>query len=291
MEEKMVRRGVLHVVSTPIGNLMDITERAQRVLQQVDVICCEDTRHSAVLLRHLGSKARLLSVHEHNERERVAQISQLLEAEKSVALISDAGTPLISDPGYVLVNQLLNAGFEVLPVPGVSALITALSVAGLPTDRFSFAGFPPAKSQARIKFFNSCRDLTYTQVFYESSHRIVASLTDLLSVVGAERQIVVGRELTKTFETFLRGNIAVVLEAIKADANQQKGEFVLIVAGADEEKSDDVSSDAKILLAELMDQLPPKRVAEIAARVFGGAKKTYYQYLLKQKQSASNHEQ
>lgn len=272
--------GVLYVVATPIGNMADFSVRAQEVLAKVDRICCEDTRHSLRLLDNFGIQARLESLHEHNEREKAERIISWLQAGESIALISDAGTPLISDPGYVLVNEVVAAGAHVVPVPGASALITALSVAGLPTDRFAFEGFLPAKSSARQAVFAKLADYGGTLVFYESSHRIEESLRDLSGVLGVSRSIVLARELTKTFETILRGSVAEVLSLVSSDPNQRKGEFVLLVQGVGKGKTEDLPVEAIRLIDSLKGQLPPKILASALVDAFGGRKKMYYDYLL-----------
>lgn len=268
----------LYVVATPIGNLDDITRRAVSVLSSVDVCCAEDTRHSRRLLDHLGASPRLISVHEHNERDRGHFIVSLLEQGQSVALISDAGTPLISDPGYHLVQAVADAGFPVHPVPGVSAVITALSVAGLPTDHWRFEGFLPAKTAARQKALQACAESPHTLVFYESSHRILASLADMVSVYGGERRVVVARELTKTFETVLRGTLDEVLDRVEADEHQRKGEFVVMVAG--EERADQtVGLDPKALADVLAPLMPPKQAAAAMVSLIGGRKKEWYELI------------
>lgn len=188
MDTTTAVKSTLYVVATPIGNLEDLTIRAEKILKQVDVICCEDTRHSARLMEHIGCKTQLISLHEHNEREKSQYIVDRLSAGESIALVSDAGTPLISDPGYVLVNRVVEAGLSVVPVPGVSAVVTALSVAGLPTDRWYFEGFLPSKGSARLKRMNQLANATNTLVFYESSHRIAASIGDVVEVFGPDRR-------------------------------------------------------------------------------------------------------
>lgn len=268
----------LYVVATPIGNLDDITRRAVRVLSAVDVCCAEDTRHSRRLLDHLGASPRLISVHEHNERDRGAFIVSLLEQGQSVALISDAGTPLISDPGYHLVQAVAEAGFPVQPVPGVSAVITALSVAGLPTDHFRFEGFLPAKSAARQKTLQGCAVSPHTLVFYESSHRILASLADMTDVFGGNRRVVVARELTKTFETVLRGTLAEVLALVEADEHQRKGEFVVMVAG-EAQADDTIGLDPQALADVLAPLMPPRQAAATMVSLIGGRKKQWYELI------------
>jgi 16S rRNA (cytidine1402-2'-O)-methyltransferase len=275
-----VQPQMLYVVSTPIGNLSDITERAIQVLKDVDIICCEDTRHSARLLDHLSIKKTLLSLHEHNERERSSLIIDKLKQGLSVALISDAGTPLISDPGYVLVNQVIQADLAVVPVPGVSAVITGLSVSGLPTDRFSFEGFLPHKKGARQKVLDQLKTAQRTLVFYESSHRIAESLRDMSVVFGLDRQVCVARELTKTFETLLRGSLSEVVKIVDDDANQRKGEFVVMVGGAAETQVSLDSPEVIALAQSLKPLLPPKKAAAVIVDVFGGSKKNYYELLM-----------
>jgi 16S rRNA (cytidine1402-2'-O)-methyltransferase len=251
------------------------------VLCQVDLICAEDTRHSGRLLESIGSKVPMMALHEHNEADKAASIIERLASGQSLALISDAGTPLISDPGYVLVNHVISAGYRVVPVPGVSAVVTALSVAGLPTDRWLFEGFLPSKSSARIKRFEELLMQQSTIVFYESSHRIEKSLIDMVTVFGAERPVSVARELTKNFETVLRGSLSEVLSAVTADSNQQKGEFVVVLGGLVEDKQDSITDPLVISLAkELHKELPPKKAASILAKVYGGNKRDYYALIL-----------
>lgn len=269
----------LFVVATPIGNLDDLTARGRSVLCSVDVCCAEDTRHSRRLLDHIGASPRMVSLHEHNEEQRADFIISLLEQGQSVALVSDAGTPLISDPGFVLVRAVIAAGYDVTPVPGVSAVITALSVAGLPTDRWVFEGFLPAKSGTRSNRLASLASETRTLVFYESSHRILASLADMAEVFGPERQAVVGRELTKTFETLLRGTLAEVLAQVADDPNQQKGEFVVMVAGTTEQ-TEQTSMDADRLARVLAPLMPPKQAAATMVELLGGRKKEWYERIL-----------
>ncbi|MDO7643538.1 MULTISPECIES: 16S rRNA (cytidine(1402)-2'-O)-methyltransferase [Reinekea] len=280
MNSNQIIRSTLYVVATPIGNLADISERAQQVLRSVDLICCEDTRHSARLMDHLGCTTPLLSLHEHNERDRSAMIVERLQSGQSIALVSDAGTPLISDPGYVLVNHVIDAQLQVVPIPGASAVITALSISGLPTDRWRFEGFLPSKTGARLKILNALATDHLTLVFYESSHRIEGSLADMAIAFGADRPIVVARELTKTFETVLRGTIADVQQAVAADNNQRKGEFVVLVQGVATEVVGIGDERVVALVNELTAILPPKKAAAIVAKVFGGSKKLYYEYIV-----------
>ena len=271
--------GTFYVVATPIGNLADLTERAKQVLTSVDVIACEDTRHTAKLLQHLGLRKPLLSVHEHNERERVEQIARHLEQGQSMALVSDAGTPLISDPGYPLVQALRARGLNVSPIPGVSAIITALSAAGLPTDRFTFEGFLPHKSGAKREKLLAQEQEARTLVYYESKHRILDTLDVMADVFGAERQACVARELTKTFETFYHGTLPDILSQLQADADQQKGEFVVMIAG-NPNPAPASEVDSNKLFRLLLAELPPKKAAAIIADLTGENKKELYQKAL-----------
>ncbi len=271
--------GRLYVVATPIGNRDDISRRAAETLRTVDRIIAEDTRHSGRLLAFLGIDRPLLSLHEHNETAAMQRAIDLLRAGESLALISDAGTPLISDPGFPLVRSCRAQGIRVEPVPGPSALIAALSVCGLPTDRFRFEGFLPRRGQARRVHLEALRHEVVTLVFYESSHRVVETLHDLVAVFGPERQAVVARELTKLHETVRPGPLAVLLEWVEADEDQRRGEFVLIVAGADEDPRA-ASAEVDALLTVLLEELPLKQAARIAARLSGVKKNRLYQRAL-----------
>lgn len=269
--------GTLYVVATPIGNLDDLTARAARVLGQVTRVAAEDTRHSGRLLAHLGLNKPMLSLHEHNEARRVDTLDSYLTAGEDIALISDAGTPLISDPGFVLVRELRARNRHIVPIPGPCALITALSGAGLPTDRFVFAGFLPAKPGARRQALDGWKTREETLVFYESPHRIVHTL-EALQEQMAGRDVVLARELTKTFETFLHGTPASLLEQLTADPNQARGEFVVIVAGAppvEQGEHQDISAEA-LLEALLAEGVGVKQGAAIAARILGGRKQAWY---------------
>ena len=267
----------LYVVATPIGNLADISERAHQVFEAVDIIAAEDTRHTKRLLNHLGINKQLIAVHDHNESQAAAVLIDRLGQGQNVALVSDAGTPLIADPGYHVLKEVVQAGFNVVPVPGACAVITALCASALPTDRFIFDGFLPPKTGARQQYFQSIQGEERTVVVYESPHRIVASLQDLQTVLGDEKEIVVARELTKTFETFLRGSISDVLSQVEADSNQQKGEFVLMIRGAPQAKKQDVSPEAIELLKVLADELPLKQAAALTAKATGFKKNKLYQ--------------
>ncbi len=270
----------LFVVATPIGNLQDLSQRAIDVLQSVEVIAAEDTRHSARLLAHFNINTRLISVHEHNERQRIETVLAMLEEGKSIALISDAGTPLISDPGFVVVRAVREAGYKVVPVPGCAAFVTALSAAGLPSDRFSFEGFPPPKRNARLQCYSALADESRTLIFYESPHRVLESLKDMAESFGGERVAAVARELTKTFETIKSAPLAELVEWMAADHNQQKGEFVLLVQGRP--KKDEGALDAKTeeVLDILLAELPVKQAAALASKITGVKKNLLYKLAL-----------
>ncbi|WP_263078516.1 16S rRNA (cytidine(1402)-2'-O)-methyltransferase [Endozoicomonas sp. Mp262] len=276
---------VLYVVATPIGNLGDMTPRAIEVLKQVEVIAAEDTRHSRRLLNHFGIGTPLLSCHEHNERQQAEKLLARLQQGDSVALISDAGTPLISDPGYFLVRTVREAGVKVVPVPGASAIIAALSVSGLATDRFFFEGFLPAKSSGRKKRLAELADFSCTWACYESTHRISDSLKDFAEVLGGSRYIVLAREMTKTFETVLAGTISEVMACLEDDSNQCKGEFVLLVEGKREETGQLIDKTTRELLARLLQELPIKKAAAVVADLSGHRKKELYDLALTLKDS------
>lgn len=277
--------GVLYVVATPIGNLDDISARALRILREVALIAAEDTRHSQRLMQHFGITTPLQACHDHNEREQGGRFLARLQAGDDVALISDAGTPLISDPGFHLVRQVRAAGIRVVPVPGPSAVIAALSAAGLPSDRFIFEGFLPAKAAGRRARLEALREEPRTLIFYEAPHRLLDSLEALRDTLGAERQVVLARELTKTFETIKGLPIGELCEWVRADANQQRGECVLLVAGWQAPEGDEsVSAEALRVLDLLLAELPVKRAAALAAEITGVRKNLLYQVAL-QRQS------
>lgn len=275
---------VLYVVATPIGNLEDMTPRAQRILESVALIAAEDTRHSGRLLAHFSIKTPMIAVHDHNERQQQQKIIEILAKGDDVALISDAGTPLISDPGFILVREVREAGFRVVPVPGCCAMITALSAAGIPSDRFAFEGFPPAKPQQRLNYFSGLAQESRTLLFYESPHRIIDSLKAVVEVFGAERPVAIARELTKTFETFLNGSAAEVLEKVESDPNQRKGEFVLMIQGAPEKDGSALDARAEEVLDILLEELSVKQASALAAKITGVKKKVLYQAALDRKQ-------
>ena len=266
---------VLHVVATPIGNLGDLSPRARQVLAEVAAICAEDTRRSGQLLAHFGIATPLLALHEHNEQQLAQRLVARLLAGDSLALVSDAGTPLVSDPGYRLVQAARAAGIRVSPVPGPCSLIAALSVAGLPSDRFAFEGFLPAKASARRERLAALAGETRTLVFYESAHRIEESLADLCAAFGGERPAVLARELTKLFETVLDGTLANLQSRVQADPDQRKGEFVLVVQGMGED-ADAKLAEGRRVHAILARQLPPSAAAKLAAEITGAPRKALY---------------
>ena len=267
---------ILYVVSTPIGNLQDLTPRAIETLNRVDLIAAEDTRHSGRLMQHFAISTPMIALHDHNERQRAQSLVQKLSEGQSIALISDAGTPLISDPGYHLVSAVREAGYQVVPVVGPCALIAGLSVSGLATDRFSFYGFLPAKGSGRRQQLQLLERVTHTQVFYESPHRIVATVDDIVSVMGADRRLVLARELTKTFETVYGAKASEVQAWLAADHNQQKGEFVVLLEGAEPEQLQEIGPEEERILTLLLAELPIKKAATITASMTGHKKKALY---------------
>ena len=268
----------LYVVATPIGNLEDITLRALGVLSTVDVVAAEDTRRTRVLMARHGLDRPLLSLQEHNEEQKAPRLVERLQKGESIALVSDAGTPLLSDPGYRLVALAVAAGIRVVTVPGPSAITAALSISGLPTDRFVFEGFLPSRHSARLKCLQRLRDESRTLVFFESSHRICAALADLSSVFGGQRPIAVCREMTKQFETVLRGPLADVVKRIEHDPDQRRGEFVLVVGG-DEPKPDHRLADAVALAKALTEFLPASQAARVSARIHEVSRREVYRAL------------
>lgn len=275
----------LYVVATPIGNLEDISARALRVLADVDLIAAEDTRHSAKLLQHYGIRTEVMSVHEHNERTQAPRLVELLRAGKSIALISDAGTPLLSDPGFVLVRAARAADIPVIPVPGPNAAIAALSVAGLPTDRFVFEGFPPARPAARRAAFERLRREPRTIVYYESAHRIVDSLADMAAAFGDERPAALARELTKKFETVRAGSLAELRAYLADEPEARAGEFVVLIRGAGPEAVED-RAEAERVLETLLESLPLKEAVALTARLTGAPKNRLYERALALKAQA-----
>jgi 16S rRNA (cytidine1402-2'-O)-methyltransferase len=278
-----IEAGILYIVATPIGNLGDISPRALEVLQQVDRIAAEDTRHSASLLRHFTIDTPMFALHEHNERHKAEQVLAHLQQGESLALISDAGTPLISDPGYFLVREAHRAGIKVVPIPGPSALVAALSASGLATDRFCFEGFLPPKSGARCRALEALADEPRTLAFYETPHRIEESLADMATTLGAERPATLARELTKTFETIRHATLGELSEWVAGDANQRKGEFVVLVEGAEEESDEGLDGETQRIAILLAEELSVKQASGLAAKISGEKKNAIYKFLLEQK--------
>jgi len=279
----------LYIVATPIGNLEDITHRALRVLREVDLIACEDTRHTRKLLNHFGIETKTISYHEHNERERAEELCALLESGKSVAIVSDAGTPLISDPGFRVVNLAIEKGISIVPVPGASALVAALSASGLPSDQFLFAGFLPPRANARSVALEKLRSIDATLIFYEAPHRIAATLRDALAVFG-DREAVIARELTKLHEEFVRGKLSKLSERV-SDAKTARGEMVLLIAGA-QTTAPDQNNVSSTQLAERVsalenDGLDSKAALKKAARELGLKRDEAYRMMLTQKNRRS----
>ncbi len=269
----------LYIVPTPIGNLSDITYRAVEVLAAADVIAAEDTRHSRKLLNHFDLTTPLIAYHEHSDESATQELVARIECGEAVALISDAGTPLVSDPGYRLVRAVQDSGQSVVPLPGPCAAITALSGSGLPTDRFMFEGFLPAKTSQRQRRLQALRGVSVTLVFYEAPHRIADTLSDAAEVFGGEREAVLARELTKTFETIKRLPLGLLHQWVKSDPDQQRGEQVLLIepAGSGEVGFDDAT---RRLLERLAAELPPRKAAAIAADIAGLKARDLYNYLL-----------
>jgi len=266
----------LYIVPTPIGNLSDITHRALTVLEQVDIICAEDTRHTGKLLSHYAISTRMMSVHDHNERQRVDSLVAKLAQGQSIALVSDAGTPLISDPGYHLVNGIRAAGYEVVPLPGACAAITALSAAGVATDRFCFEGFLPAKSVGRNTQLTALQTEERTMVFYESPRRICDTISEMINVFGDDRHIVLARELTKTFETIHGAPAKELLEWLNSDENNRRGEMVVMVTGYKKADDEEISPEVIDALTLLATELPLKKAAGLVAKLYNQKKNALY---------------
>lgn len=274
--------GTLYVVATPIGNLGDMVPRAVEILQAVAVIAAEDTRHSSRLLAHFDIKTPAVAYHDHSDETRTDQLVARLLAGDNIALISDAGTPLVSDPGYRLVRKARERGIMVVPIPGACAMIAALSAAGLPSDRFAFEGFLPAKQVARCTQLETLAHDTRTLIFYEAPHRILETLQDMVSVFGVDREVVIAREITKTFETIKGDKVAALAEWVAADTNQQRGEIVLLVAGAPKADNIDINLEQQRIMRVLLDELPVKQAAAIGAKITGLKKNYLYQWALEQ---------
>lgn len=264
------------MVATPIGNLTDISQRAIDTLASVDLIAAEDTRHSQRLLQQFSITTRMLSLHDHNEQQRARQLIDLLDEGQQIALISDAGTPLISDPGYGLVSQCRQAGHRVVPIPGACAAIAALSASGLPTDKFRFCGFLPVKQQAREDALNALADSQETCIFYEAPRRVLDTMQMISAVLGEERHIVLAKELTKAFETFQSGSAASISDWLRADEVHQKGEFVLMIGPA-KIREEGIPADAERLLRTLCGELPLKKAAALVAAHYDLKKNQLYQ--------------
>ncbi len=272
--------GTLFVVATPIGNLGDMVPRAIEILQNVDLIAAEDTRRSGQLLRHFNIATELVSYHDHSATGRMDRLLAALEQGDDVALISDAGTPLISDPGYRLVRRALEQGCQLRTVPGACAAIAALSIAGLPSDRFAFEGFLPARSTQRKKALQALVSEPRTLIFYEAPHRILATVLDAGEIFGGEREAVVARELTKTYETVLSGSLNKLAAELGSDLNQQRGEIVLLVRGFDGVVLSDQAAQEERVLKVLLAELPTRQAAALAARITGGSKNELYRQAL-----------
>ena len=271
--------GILYIVATPIGNLQDITQRALDTFAQVDLIAAEDTRHSGLLLSHYGIKKPFFALHDHNEQEKAHILVEKLKQGSNIALISDAGTPLISDPGFHLVRQCREARIRVVPLPGACAAITALCASGIASDRFCFEGFLPAKSKARKDKLENIAEEDRTLIFYESTHRILDTLEDMQSVLGEERYIVLAREITKTWETITGNTIKNLREWLLEDPNRTKGEMVLIVEGKPKsDNNDEISPQAVKALELIAEELPLKKAAAIVAELYGYKKNALYQF-------------
>lgn len=274
--------GTLYVVATPIGNLGDMVPRAVETLQTVALIAAEDTRHSSRLLSHFDIKTPCVAYHDHSDEQRTEQLIARMHAGDSIALISDAGTPLVSDPGYRLVRSARQAGIQVVPIPGACAMIAALSAAGLPSDRFAFEGFLPAKQVARCTQLQNLATDPRTLIFYEAPHRILETLQDMAQVFGPEREVVMARELTKTFETIKGDKVADLAAWVAADSNQQRGEIVLLVHGAPKPENEAMTPAQMHTMKVLLEELPVKQAASIGAKLTGLKKNFLYDWALQQ---------
>jgi 16S rRNA (cytidine1402-2'-O)-methyltransferase len=284
--------GKLYVVATPIGNLGDISYRAVETLRQVDLIAAEDTRHIKTLLQHYGINRKVVSLHQHNEERASTELLEKLRAGLSIALVSDAGTPLVSDPGMPLVQKVKDAGIEVSPLPGACALIAALSAAGLPTARFSFEGFAPRTASERKSFFQAKADAPETWIFYESCHRVLASLQDMKGVLPPERRIVIARELTKLHEAIVQMTLGEAPAWVESDPNRQKGEFVIIVEGAPKaEHRAEITGEQERVLGILLQECSIKTAVPLAVEITGGRKKALYQAALRLQAAKENDDQ
>ncbi|WP_133624840.1 16S rRNA (cytidine(1402)-2'-O)-methyltransferase [Erwinia sp. LJJL01] len=277
-----ISASTLYIVPTPIGNLGDITQRALKVLASVDLIAAEDTRHTGLLLQHFAINARLFALHDHNEQQKAEVLLAKLREGQSVALVSDAGTPLINDPGYHLVRLCREAGIRVVPLPGACAAIAALSAAGLPSDRFCYEGFLPAKSKGRCDTLRALEQEPRTLIFYESTHRLLDSLQDMVTVLGPERYVVLAREITKTWESIHGAPVGELLAWVQEEENRRKGEMVLIVEGYHQAEDEALPPEALRTLALLQSELPLKKAAALTAEIHGVKKNALYKYALEQ---------
>ncbi|OSN10697.1 rRNA (cytidine-2'-O-)-methyltransferase [Lonsdalea iberica] len=280
-QQAEISASTLYIVPTPIGNLRDITQRALDVLKSVDLIAAEDTRHTGLLLQHFAINARLFALHDHNEQQKAEQLLSRLQSGMSVALVSDAGTPLINDPGYHVVRLCREAGVRVVPLPGACAAIAALSAAGLASDRFCYEGFLPAKTKARKDTLQAMLEEPRTLIYYESTHRLLDSLRDMVAVLGPRRYVVLARELTKTWESIYGAPVAELLAWVEEDDNRRKGEMVLIVEGYHRDDSA-LPGEALRTLALLQAELPLKKAAALAAEIHGVKKNALYRHALEQ---------
>ena len=269
--------GSLYIVATPIGNLSDITLRAIETLKNVDLVLAEDTRHSKKLFDHYEIKSPLTAFHEHNENEKTSEIVSEIHTGKSIALISDAGTPLISDPGYQLVSEAKKTGINVVPIPGPNAAIAALSSSGITSSSFSFFGFLPSKQNSRLKILKTKKSLDDTIIFYESPKRILATIKDMNTVFGQTRRVCLAKELTKSFETILNDNLMALMDYLESDPSHQKGEFVLIVSPDDKIDFDEAKSELEKILPILCDEMGASKAAKLASKITGLDKKYCYQ--------------
>jgi 16S rRNA (cytidine1402-2'-O)-methyltransferase len=270
----------LYVVATPIGNLQDISLRALEVLKNVDAIAAEDTRHTSHLLSHFAIQKKLIAVHEHNEQKSAQILLERIQSGESIALVTDAGTPGISDPGSLVVDVLRGSGINVVPVPGASAVIAALSASGITTNGFLFHGFLPASGSQRRKVLEALKDCSVTLAFYEAPHRILECVEDLAIVLGGERRIMIARELTKTFETFHRCALADAKAWLESDVNQQRGEFVLLVEASPVKQETEISPEAEHVLRLLLADLPLKQAVKLAVNITGLKKNILYDFAL-----------
>ena len=280
----MNQYGTLYVVATPIGNLGDITIRGIETLKTVDAIAAEDTRHTSGLLSHFGISKKLIAVHEHNEHQSAEKLLSQLQSGENIALVTDAGTPGISDPGAVVVDLVRKAGVKVVPIPGASAVVAALSASGITQNGFYFHGFLPASGAARRKVLENLKSQTVTLVFYEAPHRIVECVEDIANVLGAQRRLTFARELTKTFETFYTCPADLASAWLQADANQQRGEFVLLVEAAVVNDTEELSEDAVKVLKLLLAELPLKQAVKLATEITKEKKNDLYEFALKLKE-------